>query len=209
VGLGDDLTAAILVGGQARRLGGRNKPRLRIGDRSIVSRQLAVITAVGIRDVLLVGRWDEDPVAHTRHVPDLVEGCGALGGLYSALLVAPAPVVLVLAGDLPFVSPALLHRLIAIAPGEDAIVPRTSAGWHPLCAAYRRTVAPGIKARLDQGALRITDALGGMRVRELTDEELLELDPRGMVLMNVNTPDDLRLAEHRARPVPDADSHLR
>jgi molybdopterin-guanine dinucleotide biosynthesis protein A len=107
--------------------------------------------------------------------------------------------VMIVAGDLPFVEPELLTTLARLDASEDAAVPRTHDGWHPLCAAYRRGVATRIKARLDRGALRVSDALDDMRVREVTGEALARMDRDGMLLMNVNTPDDLRHAERHAR----------
>lgn len=192
-----EITAAILVGGKARRFNGELKPALKIGDQTILERQLQALDGAGMSEVLLVGRWPAPQVAGARHFPDLVEESGPLGGLYSALLLSTTPIVVVLAGDLPFVAPPLLRALVGLRPEDDAIVPRTSAGWHPLCAAYRRRVAPAVKARLDRGALRVSDALSDMRVRELTTEALARLDGDGM-LMNVNTPDDHTRARHRA-----------
>lgn len=208
-------SAAILTGGAARRMGGAFKPGLRIGDRSILERQVSVLRQCGVTNILLVGRHPASGTPEEARrlglycVADAVEG-GALAGLYSALLAATAPVVVVLAGDMPFVSPALIQRLTALAgarpdagansaasPGmdadADAIVPRIHGRWHPLCAAYRRRVALRLKARLDRGALRVTDALSDMHVRALPDAELAALGgPK--VLMNVNTPDDFRAA---------------
>jgi len=153
-----DVTLAILIGGRARRLGGQAKHALKVGRQTILDRQLAAAADAGIRDVLLVGgehRLD----GGLRHYADVVEGGGALGGLYSALVLATTPVVLVIAGDLPFISPALLQRLAAVDQDEDAVVPRTERGWHPLCAGYRRHVSVVVKARLDRSQLRVTDLL--------------------------------------------------
>jgi molybdopterin-guanine dinucleotide biosynthesis protein A len=194
-----DITAAILVGGRARRLDGALKPALTVGDRTILERQLDALHHAGIHDVLLVGRWPASRVPGGRHVPDLVENAAALGAMYSALLFATSPIVVILAGDLPFVEPRLLRPLAAIEPGKDAVVPRTTEGWHPLCAGYRRSVAGTIKARLDRAALRVSDALSDMRVRALTMDDLEPLDRDGMLLMNVNTPDDHQRARRHAR----------
>ena len=192
------ITAAILVGGRARRLDGQVKALLPVGHHTILERQLAAVRAAGITEILLVGRWTTALPADMRHVPDVVENGGALGGLYSALLAASTPAVFVLAGDLPFVSHALIRRLTAFI-AEDVVVPRTADGWHPLCAVYRRTVALTVKRRLDRGLLRISDLLTDLQIREIGADELAQLDADEMLLMNVNTPDDFRRAERHAR----------
>lgn len=194
-----DISAAILVGGRARRLDGQLKPALLVGEHTILERQLEALRGAGISEVLLVGRWRAPPVPGVRHVPDVVEGASSLGGLYSGLLLSASPIVVVLAGDLPFVEPQLLRLLAAVGPEEDAVVPRSADLWHPLCAAYRRRVALGIKARLDRGDLRVSDALADMRVHELTADDVAPFDEDGMLLMNVNTPDDHERARRRAR----------
>ncbi|HXG88696.1 MAG TPA: molybdenum cofactor guanylyltransferase [Vicinamibacterales bacterium] len=194
-----NATATILVGGQARRLGGRLKPALAIGAETIIERQLAAIRDAGSTEILMIGRWPAPAIAGLRHFPDVIDGAGALGGLYSALLLATSSTVLVLAGDLPFISAQLLRQLDTMGAGHDAVVPRIDGRWHPLCAAYRRTVAGAIKQRIAHGRLRVTDALSDMRVRELSADDLRRLDPSGMLLMNVNTPDDYRHAAHVAQ----------
>lgn len=191
--------AAILVGGRGERLGRGPKPLLRVGNQTILDRQLRAVREAAIQQVLLVGRWSSPPVAGLRHVPDVLDSSGALVGLYSALLAATAPIVIVLAGDLPFVTASLLRRLADVTSGEDAVVPRTRGRWHPLCAGYRRQTALRIKARIDRGELRVSAFLADLRVRELAAHELSPMDPDGMGLMNVNTPDDLRRAERYAR----------
>ena len=193
------VAAAILVGGRGERLGRGPKPLLHVGNRAIVERQLAAVRDAGVRQIFLVGRWTAAPVAGVRHVPDVIDAPSALVGLYSALLIATAPVVIVLAGDLPFVRPSLLQRLALPAAGEDAVVPRAEGRWHPLCAGYRRRIALRIKARIDRGELRVSAILGDLKVHELTADELSAADPDGMGLMNVNTPDDLIRAEERLR----------
>lgn len=195
----DETTAAVLVGGRARRLDGACKPSLRVGEQTIVTRQLDAIRGAGIGAILLIGRWDGGVPEGVTHVPDLVEHAGPLGGIYSALLVALTPVVVVLAGDMPFVSTGFMRTIGRIAANVDATVPRDEAGWHPLAAGYRRRVARGIKVRLDRGALRVTEALDDMRVEPVTTGTLRQLDAAGMLLTNVNTPDEYRAADAHAR----------
>jgi molybdopterin-guanine dinucleotide biosynthesis protein A len=149
--------------------------------------------------IALVGRWDADVPPGVRRVPDAVGEAGPLGGLYSALLAAATPEIVMLAGDMPFVNAPLIRHLAEIPPGADAHVPRDAAGWHPLAGGYRRRIAAALKRRLDRGELRLVDALAALPVAEVNGERLRRLDPGGLALTNVNTPDDYDAAAARAR----------
>lgn len=181
------LSAAILIGGQARRLDGRVKPLLPVGGRPILIRQIDALHSAGVQHIVLVGRWSVEERPPAPVVADAVARSGALGGLYTALLVAASDPVLVMAGDMPFVSTALLGRLVEAAADAEAVIPRTEEGRHPLCARYRRTLALGFKARIDRGTLAVREALADVRVCELGSADLAALDPDGIMLMNVNT----------------------
>ncbi len=111
---------------------------------------------------------------------------------------ATTPVVVVLAGDMPFVRPSLLSVLADVGSEADAVVPRVNGRWHPLCAGYRRTAAAIIKRRLDRRDLRISEAMSDLRVVEVPTETIERMDPDGRLLMNVNTPDDYARAQQRA-----------
>ena len=130
-------------------------------------------------------------------VADRIAGAGALGGLYTALVEAPTEQVLVVACDMPFVTAPFLEDLASRGAGVDAAVPRDGRGPHPLCASYARRAAAVLRARLDQGQLRVIDALAALDVRYLEREELLPFDPDGTLLLNVNTPDEYERARHR------------
>src|SRR6476659_4048976 len=145
------VSAAILAGGRARRLGGVDKAALLLGGSRIIDRQLAILTGVS-DEVLIVANDAARYAAFQLPVfPDLVPDAGALGGVYTALAAARHELVLVLACDLPFVTRELLDRLIADVDGDvDAVVPRSARGLEPLCAVYRKVCAPALRARLDQ-----------------------------------------------------------
>lgn len=190
VGLG--VSAAILAGGRARRLGGADKASLSVGGVRIIDRQLAALSAVA-DDIRIVAN---DPVRYAGlHIPviaDAIAGAGPLGGLYSALLDARHDRVLILACDLPFVTAALLRRLVAESVGADevdAVVPRSARGLEPLCALYSRRCAGAVRARIDRGELAVAGLLTGLRVRELGPEALAPYD-EGALFENVNTPHD-------------------
>lgn len=170
-------SAAILAGGDASRFGGRDKSVLVVNGRTILDRQVEVLSAVA------------DDVAIVRE--DLVPGCGPLGGVHTALTRARHDVVFVLACDMPFVTAPFAAHLLSLADSWDVVVPRTERGYHPLCAAYRRTCLDAIARRLAQRRLKMTDMFSDVRVREVNAGELDRFGDRDWLLANVNTPAEL------------------
>jgi len=185
-----EIAAAILAGGQARRFGGQDKSRLVVGGRTIIVRQLEVLQHV-TSDIFVVGprdgRFDDLDVPV---YPDIVAGCGALGGLHTALETATARRVIVVACDLPFLDVAVLSRLCELAEGHDAAWIRGPRGPEPFIACYQRDVRTVVADRLSRRLLKVADLAEVIRVAWLEGAELRALGGGERVLANLNTPDD-------------------
>jgi molybdopterin-guanine dinucleotide biosynthesis protein A len=188
------LSAAILAGGQASRLGGLDKSALVIDGRSILERELAAVRAL-TTDICIVAN-DPNRYEHAGVTirPDLIPGAGALGGLYTAVASASTPLVLALACDMPFLTPAFLAHLVSRAESADVVIPHDSAGRHVLCGVFAAGVASHLRSAVEAGRLRVGDALAGLRVRVVGPDETAPFDPAGRLLLNVNTPADLARA---------------
>jgi molybdopterin-guanine dinucleotide biosynthesis protein A len=193
------FSAAILAGGQARRLGGIDKSALEVGTQSILDRQLSLLRGLTPHILIVTGDTSRAPATDLPVVVDRVQGAGPLSGIYTALVEAPTDQVLVIACDMPFLTAPFLTRLAARGVDVEVAVPRSAAGRHPLCASYTRAIAGHLKARIDSGNLRVREALEGLVVRELGPDELAPYDPDGLLLLNVNTPDDYATAREAAR----------
>ena len=192
------VAGAIIAGGPARRLGGVAKPFLAVGGRTIAERQLAVLRQTFAR-VLIVAN-DPAPWAPLAMevVPDRVAGAGPLGGIQAALAAATAAgcdAVVCVAGDLPFLEPALLVALRDRPPGADAVAARTARGIEPLCARYACALSSMVDARVTAGDLAIHLMLAELAVDWIEGSQLDALDPEGRSFFNINTPDDLRHAD--------------
>lgn len=192
------FTAAILAGGQARRLGGIDKAGLRVGSDTIVESQLALLRRLTPHILIVANDMTRFTDAQVPVVPDALAGAGALGGLHSALVHAPVDPVLVIACDMPFLTAPFLTHMVDALGDADAVVPRTARGRHPLCAVYARRIAPHLQRRIESRHLRVLDALDGLSVREVAPDALAALDPEDRLLVNINTPDDYREACSRA-----------
>lgn len=182
-------TAAILAGGRARRLGGFEKGLLPLGGRSFVARQIEVLGGLADRIAIVAGDSDRYGGFGVPVLADVAPGAGSLGGILTALSVAD-DWVLVLACDMPFVTTPFLGRLVDAAREADVALPRSADGPHPLCACYARTATDPIRRRVEAGLLRVQDALADLRVAEIGGRTLAAFDPDGVLLLNVNTPDD-------------------
>lgn len=190
----DGIAGALLLGGASQRMGS-DKARLALGGEPLAARSAALLASL-FEEVLLVGGAPPEG-APGRAVADVPGPRCALRGLVAALEAARAPRVLVVATDLPGLSPALLLALIAL-PEADVVLPRSRAGLEPLCALYRRdSVLPVARARLAAGELALHALVAALRSETLGGDELAAVDPDGSALANVNTPEEWSLARER------------
>ena len=186
------VSAAILTGGASTRMGS-DKAHLAIGGRPGATR-LARLLEPLFEELLLVG-GDPPPDAPGRRVPDPKGPVCALRGLVAALEAARAPRVLVVATDLPLLTPELVLALVAW-PEAEAVVPRSEDGLHPLCALYARDAAArAAREQLAAGRLKLQELLDALQVSCLEPQDLAAIDPTGHALTNVNTPEERARAE--------------
>jgi molybdopterin-guanine dinucleotide biosynthesis protein A len=192
------IRGAVLAGGGATRFGGRPKGLEVIGGERILDRLVRVLTAALGGEPLLVANAADAAEWRPglRVVPDVRPGLGSLGGIYTAVVQAPAPVVCV-AWDMPFVSPELVGRLAAGLDQFDALLPESDGrrGVEPLCAAYGPACAGAIAASLDRGDLRAIGFHRDVRVGTLPLAQVRALGDPERLFFNVNTADDLAKAE--------------
>jgi len=181
------------MGGASQRMGS-DKTRLELAGVPLAVKAAALLTDF-LEDVVLVG-GDPPPEAPGRRVPDPEGPRCALRGLVGALEAARGERVVVLATDLPLLTPDLVLGLIA-QPPADAVVPRDAEGSHPLCAVYRREpVLAAARAQLAEDRLALRALLEALDTRFVEGDALRALDPDGDALLNVN--DEADLARVRA-----------
>jgi molybdopterin-guanine dinucleotide biosynthesis protein A len=186
-----NVAGAVLTGGASERMGS-DKARLAIEGVASATRVARCLASI-CEDVVLVG-GDPPPDAPGRHVPDAEGPRSGLRGLVSALATVSAERVLVVATDLPFVTPDLLLALIAW-PEADAVVPRSADGAHPLCALYHRERAlAAARKHLGEQRLALSALLDAIDTRYFGGDDLRAVDPNGVALTNLNTPEDVARA---------------
>jgi len=185
------MTGVILAGGESTRMG-KNKAFIEINGKRIIDRTVSLFREV-FDDVLLVTNTPLDYIElKVRIVTDLVSGKGSLGGIYTGLFFSSSPKAFFVGCDMPFLDRRVIQYFLSLAQTADIVVQRTKDYWQPLHAIYPRTLLKPIERLLQQGELKIIKTYQGMRVREVTGEELKRFDPDLHTLSNFNTPEELK-----------------
>jgi molybdopterin-guanine dinucleotide biosynthesis protein A len=192
------VRGAILAGGGATRFGGKPKGLELVGGERILDQLVRVMTAALGEPPLLVANAEDATTwrPDLRTVSDTRPGFGALGGIYTAVLESPAPVVCV-AWDTPLVSESLIRTLARGLDRHDAMLPESGGrrGVEPLCAAYGAACRQPIADCLDGGDLRAIGFHDRIRVGILPLEQVRTLADPDLLFFNVNTADDLARAD--------------
>ncbi len=123
----DPFGIIVLAGGRGTRLGGRDKPGLVVGGRTLLGAVVAAGAAAGARQVIVVGpeRAGLDGVLFVAEEP---LGAGPVPALRRGLAEAAPPWMAVLAADLPFLRADDLRALRRAAAGHDGAVLADDAG---------------------------------------------------------------------------------
>jgi molybdopterin-guanine dinucleotide biosynthesis protein A len=192
------VRGAILAGGGATRFGGKPKGLEIVGGERILDRLTQVMTAALGESPILVANAPDAPEwrPDLRTVSDVQPGFGALGGIYTAVIASPAPVVCV-AWDMPFVSESLIRALADGLVSADAVLPQSDGrrGVEPLCAGYGPACRDAIAASLAENDLRAIGFHSRIRVSILPLDRVRELADPDFLFFNVNTADDLARAD--------------
>ena len=189
-GASEDLTAFILAGGKSTRMGA-DKAFVELQGRTLLARALELARSVA-GEVRIVGDRTKF-AAFAPVVEDLFPGCGPLAGIHAALRASQTDLNLMLAVDLPLISPELVQYLVTRARGTSATVTAASAngGWQPLCAVYRRQFADAAEQALQSGNYKIAPLFQPSRTQLVSEQELADAGFPADIFRNVNTPEEL------------------
>ncbi|MGC5344208.1 NTP transferase domain-containing protein [Streptomyces sp. DT171] len=188
--------AIVLAGGAAKRLGGADKPGLRVGGRALLDRVLTACAGAATTVVVGDRRPTVRPVTWAREAPP---GGGPLAALGAGMRHIGADSVLVLSADLPFLSGDTVSELRAAAArqgGEGALCVDPDGREQPLVAVYR---TEPLRREL---ALLATEhgGLAGLPLRLLTEElDLTRVEAGPLASFDCDTWEDIASARARIR----------
>jgi molybdopterin-guanine dinucleotide biosynthesis protein A len=144
------LAAALIAGGRSTRMG-RDKARLvGAGGQELWQSQLNLLRKLQPDELLISCREDQALPADggVRLVFDQWQEAGPLGGIVSVLETMEPAQLLVLAVDLPAMTPQVLEALVEAA-GNGGAVFRRAGHLEPLAAIYPKAMALSGRRRLE------------------------------------------------------------
>lgn len=149
------VTGALLCGGPNSKLSGIPKALLKLGDETLIDRQIRVmreicseIIVVTDNPKLLIDHLDPS----VRLITDYFMDCGPVGGIHAALHLARHPLVWIAGSDMPFLSAELARRLIGSRTEKsEAVIPLLRNEPIPLHGVYGKNGAEKVAKMLAAG----------------------------------------------------------
>jgi molybdenum cofactor guanylyltransferase len=196
----DAPSGIILAGGSSRRMG-QDKALLPYpvppGDppRTFLE-QLIHVLGYCCCEVLIAAR-DQEQAARYAHadahiVLDSIPGGGPLVGLASGLRASITPSAVLVAVDMPFVTPAMLAYMLLHYQEDTLLVPLVNGHPQVTLAIYPRSILPLVEERIGQGRRDLRSLLDVAPVQYIDGEKLRVVDPALRSFVGVNTQEELR-----------------
>ena len=194
-----DVTAVVLAGGRARRMGGGDKGLVEVAGRPMVAHAVTALRPQAAEVVVNANRnaVEYRTITGCRVIADIVGGfAGPLAGMASALEASAGRFLLTAPCDSPLVAPDLGPRLHAALArdGAEIAVAHDGGRMQPVFALLARGVLPSLLAFLESGERKI-DAWYATR-HTVTADFSDALD----TFLNVNTPQERERLERRLAP---------
>jgi molybdopterin-guanine dinucleotide biosynthesis protein A len=187
-------SGAILAGGESRRFG-RDKAHAILWGKPLVSHVFETLTTL-FEDLLIV---TNQPLQYESYdaevVSDIIAGAGSLGGLLTALVHAKAERCFVVACDMPFLTEAVIRKMLGTCKGYDVVVPVLRGELQPLHAIYSKRCIGPIQEMVARGEFRIYDFYPKVATLRLEESAWQGVDPEHRSFANINTQEELMSAE--------------
>ncbi len=193
-----NCTGILLAGGESKRFSGAEKSNLIVGRGRIIDRLMTVFKTL-FTDIIIVSNqprtfleWD------ALIVTDIYSQRSSLTGIHTGLFYTQTEHAFIAACDAPFLNIDLIAKLYGYMDHQsDVVIPKTKLGYEPLCAIYSRRILQPVQNALDRHQLKISRLFNKLNVKEIPESVLRKIDPDLISFYNINTPEDLELADRK------------
>ena len=195
----EHLSGIILAGGMSRRFG-RNKAIENIANKPLLSIVCDAIKPFVNELIIVVNNKQRQKelsfLNNTKFTIDKYNNSGSLGGIYTGLLKANNEKAIIVACDMPFISPSIISLMISkIKSSIDIIIPETEGFKHSTHAIYSKSCIKIIKKNLDDNNLKISNIFNMCKTKIISEKEIYDTEPNTASFFNINTEVDLTTAK--------------
>jgi len=191
------VSIVIQAGGQSSRMG-VDKGLVELCGKPMIQNIIDRLSFYSDELIITTNKPEKYQQFSLKTYKDIYEDYGALAGLHTALFYATYEMVFVIACDLPFVSIGLYKYMKNLFEAKpiDVVIPKTENGYEPFYAFYRKeTCLPLVTEAINSGKRRLISWHENAIIHPVYEEQLKEFDPALNSFVNINTPEELELAQ--------------
>lgn len=176
-------------------MNGKCKALIKIDGQTILYRIYQALSPLVNETIIVSNHPDTDYGIPASIHEDIIKHSGPLGGIHSALSHATHSAVLIVASDMPFITPTLANLLINAFIQNEAqktiTVPQIDGRTEPLFGIYSKSLVPAISNILSHNGKKSVQQL-----LETSNTNWVTIDPTPeniKTFTNINTPADMKI----------------
>lgn len=196
------LTGVVLSGGEGSRMG-QDKGLVNLRGDPMLSYVIDAMLGLVNEVVISVAKgqsskYDEYAEIGFEVVEDRNPGFGPIEGILCALKASRGEYVLICPCDTPFLKREICELLLTKASGKDGAVPIIREKFEPVHGAFKKDRAiAAFESVVSEGKRKPSAAYPKLDLVFVDEPTIRKIDPELESFWNLNTPEDLRLAEKK------------
>ena len=194
--MADAVSAMILAGGRATRMGGHDKGLIPLAGQPMIQHVIDAIAPQVAHLAINANRNHTDYAALGYPIisDEIIDYQGPLAGMAAGLAWSPSELLLMLPCDGPLVPDDLVARLLATLGDGDVAVAHDGERLQPVHVLLHRRCLPGLQRFIAEGGRKID------RWYAKIDQRTADLSDRQTLFINVNTPTERDAMEQKLNP---------
>ncbi len=186
----DLITGIILAGGKSSRMG-FDKGLASMNGKKMIEHVYESLIQV-VDKVIIISNTSSYDYLNLPVYEDIFKNKGPVGGIYTGLFHSTTEKNLIVACDMPFVTPQLLTYLLEHTGNNQIVVPSVNDTLEPLCGYYKKEILEQLQELIEMEVLPVH------RVIEFFDHLTLTIND-STVFTNINKSEDIEQIEKSER----------
>jgi molybdopterin-guanine dinucleotide biosynthesis protein A len=185
------FSGILLAGGSSSRMG-QDKAFLKFRGAFLYEFNLRILEKFSNDIIISSSNHRFDSLGYLR-ISDEVPTAGPMGGIYTCLKHIRYDKAIVLACDMPFVSPEIISSLIEVSTSAEVVVPLNFLNKpEPLTAIYSTGIIPVLSDMIQKGNYKMQELL-----KKVNSKLMYPVGINENTFRNINTESDFRDLEHK------------